>query len=122
MRLYLAYVLAIVALVVAIGALGFYSAESGKNPAVDGLGDSLWWALVTMTTVGYGDIVPTTTGGRVFGAFLMFTGIGALGVSTAAIAAYLIRFDRLDAVRIWAARPRRDLRAGTRLSVAGVQG
>lgn len=100
MRSYLTYVLGIVALVIVTGALGFYSVEGGRNPAVHTFGDSLWWTLVTMTTVGYGDIVPTTTAGRIFGVFLMFAGIGALGVSTAAIAAYFIRFDRLDAIRI----------------------
>jgi voltage-gated potassium channel Kch len=100
MRYYFGYVLAIVALVILTGAFGFYWIEAGRNPNVQSFGDGLWWALVTMTTVGYGDIVPTTTFGRTIGAFLMFAGIGTVGVSTAAIAAYLIRLDRLDALRI----------------------
>jgi voltage-gated potassium channel Kch len=101
---YLGYGLALVALVILTGALGFHSVEAGRNPAIHGLGDSLWWALVTTTTVGYGDIIPTTLAGKVFAGFLMFTGIGILGVWTAAIAAYLVKFDQLDAIRIRALR------------------
>jgi voltage-gated potassium channel Kch len=100
MRSYLAYVLGVVALVVVTAALGFYAAERGINPNVDSLGDAFWWSIVTVTTIGYGDIYPVTTLGRVVGAFLMFAGIGALGLFTAAIAAYLIKFDRLDALRV----------------------
>lgn len=100
MRSYLAYVLGVVALVVVTGALGFYAAERGLNPNVDSVGDAFWWSIVTVTTIGYGDIYPVTTLGRVVGAFLMFAGIGALGLFTAAIAAYLIKFDRLDALRV----------------------
>jgi voltage-gated potassium channel Kch len=97
---YLGYGFAVVALVILTGALGFHAVEVGRNPSINGLGDSLWWALVTATTIGYGDIVPATTAGRVFGGFVMFTGIGVLGIWTAAIAAYLIKFDQLDAIRI----------------------
>ncbi|MCB0987754.1 MAG: two pore domain potassium channel family protein [Microthrixaceae bacterium] len=49
-------------------------------------GDGLWWAVVTTTTVGYGDISPTTTGGRVLAAALMIAGIGMLGALTGEVA------------------------------------
>ncbi|MBK6855132.1 MAG: two pore domain potassium channel family protein [Microthrixaceae bacterium] len=49
-------------------------------------GDGLWWAVVTTTTVGYGDISPTTTGGRVLAAVLMIAGIGMLGALTGEVA------------------------------------
>jgi voltage-gated potassium channel Kch len=100
MRSYLAYVLGVIALVLLTSAVGFYAAEHGVNPNVDSFGDAVWWSIVTVTTIGYGDVSPTTTLGRVVGAFLMFAGIGALGLFTAAIAAYLIKFDRLDALRV----------------------
>ena len=49
-------------------------------------GDALWWSVVTMTTVGYGDISPQTTGGRIVGIVIMIMGIGMLGLLTASIA------------------------------------
>jgi voltage-gated potassium channel len=49
------------------------------------LGGGLWWAIQTVTTVGYGDAVPETTGGRLLAALVMLLGIGFLTVITAAI-------------------------------------
>ncbi|WP_338214914.1 ion transporter [Lacticaseibacillus salsurivasis] len=51
--------------------------------------NSLWWAVVTATTVGYGDISPHTTLGRVAAVILMFNGIGLIGTLTSSITAYL---------------------------------
>jgi voltage-gated potassium channel len=47
--------------------------------------------MTTVTTVGYGDIYPVTTGGRVIAIFLMLTGIGTLGLYTASIASYVLK-------------------------------
>lgn len=55
-----------------------------------GFADALWWSVVTMTTVGYGDISPTTTGGRIVGFAVMLLGIGFLGLFTATIASVFI--------------------------------
>lgn len=52
--------------------------------------DWLWWSIVTLTTVGYGDIAPTTFGGRVIGVVLMFFGIGVLGMFTATVASFFV--------------------------------
>lgn len=53
-------------------------------------GDALWWALTTMTTVGYGDRFPVTAEGRFMAAALMLSGIAVLGVLTASIAAWFV--------------------------------
>jgi voltage-gated potassium channel len=54
----------------------------------------LWWAAQTVTTVGYGDVVPTQTGGRLIAAFLMLSGIGFVTVVTAVITAAFLETIR----------------------------
>jgi voltage-gated potassium channel len=58
------------------------------------LGTSMWWAVQTVTTVGYGDVVPTQTGGRIIGAVAMLQGIATISVVTAAATASLIEQAR----------------------------
>ena len=48
--------------------------------------EALWWTIVTMTTVGYGDYVPTTISGRLLAVVLMFLGVGLFGVLTSFLA------------------------------------
>jgi len=55
--------------------------------------DGIWWAICTVTTVGYGDLYPTTTGGRVIAILLMIVGIGFVSVLTAAIASRFVKVD-----------------------------
>ncbi len=65
-----------------------YTAERSTNPEFANFGDSLWWGIVTLTTVGYGDIVPETTKGRVAGVFLMLTGVATLGILSGTLASF----------------------------------
>ncbi len=80
------------------GALAVLEVERGKPGAsIQTLGDAVWWAFTTMTTVGYGDMAPTTGLGRILAVGLMLSGIALLGVVTANIAAWFIaRFDKDD--------------------------
>jgi voltage-gated potassium channel len=57
---------------------------------VDSVGDSLWWGIVTLATVGYGDISPKTTAGRVVGVMVMLVGIAMFSVVTAKLAERLL--------------------------------
>lgn len=85
--------LAIVAfMVVFSGAVIVYIAEaSSPGSGIKSLGDALWWALATATTVGYGDVVPTTLVGRLAAAGLMVFGIGSLGIFISDMAARIAR-------------------------------
>jgi voltage-gated potassium channel len=83
----LGYVLAVTAALIALGGLVAWLAE----PGIGSLEDGLWWALVTATTVGYGDISPKTAPGRLVAAVLMVVGISAFGMLTGAIATYFLR-------------------------------
>jgi voltage-gated potassium channel len=56
----------------------------------------IWWAIATVTTVGYGDVVPHTVAGRVIASALMFVGIGFLSMLTAAIASTFVSRDRQE--------------------------
>ncbi|MBS4215233.1 potassium channel family protein [Neobacillus rhizophilus] len=56
------------------------------EPSFDSYGDALWWTVVTTTTVGYGDLYPETTVGRLIASVLMFVGIGLIGVVTGTVA------------------------------------
>jgi voltage-gated potassium channel len=60
------------------------------------LWDGVWWAVVTVTTVGYGDLYPTTVQGRLIGMVLMFAGIGFLSLLTAAIASRFVKQERSE--------------------------
>ena len=53
-------------------------------------GDALWWSVVTITTVGYGDTYPVTTAGRVTGVFVMFAGVGIIGALASIFASILV--------------------------------
>lgn len=57
------------------GVYVFYTHEQAVNPNVSTWFDALWWGMSTVTTVGYGDIVPMTIEGRITGIFLMLTGL-----------------------------------------------
>jgi voltage-gated potassium channel len=77
---------------VGAGGVAFSLFEAGGQPlkALKGLWDGIWWAFVTTTTLGYGDVVPKTLGGRVAAIVLMFSGVVFLSLITATIASVMV--------------------------------
>jgi voltage-gated potassium channel len=85
------------ALLAFCAALGVLNAERGHEGAnINSFGDSIWWAITTMTTVGYGDRYPVTGLGRAIAVMLMVGGIALLGVVTASLASWLIEAVEAD--------------------------
>ncbi|HEX3460905.1 MAG TPA: ion channel [Acidimicrobiales bacterium] len=89
--------------------LSFEQHAIGSN--IHSFSDALWWAMVTVTTVGYGDRYPVSAGGRGVAVVLMLVGIGLIGVLTATVASYFVeqqsdegmealteRLDRMEAM------------------------
>lgn len=82
-------------LLVPIGALAVLDAEQGAPGAsITGFDQALWWAVTTVTTVGYGDLYPVTGLGRVVAASLMVVGISLVGLVTATVASWFIAQGR----------------------------
>lgn len=79
--------LLVAASVVALGAWAVWITD----PLFESYGDAVWWAVVTSTTVGYGDLSPTTGTARGVAVVVMFVGIGTVGLLTASLANYFAR-------------------------------
>lgn len=79
------YMIYLVIVVILGGAVALSLAENIK------LSDALWWSVETVTTVGYGDIIPKTTLGRIIAAIVMMVGIGFISTFTSSVATYYIR-------------------------------
>ncbi|WP_373300214.1 potassium channel family protein [Lentilactobacillus fungorum] len=85
------YLLSISLVILIFSSLIFASFEH------DSLQNSLWWAITTATTVGYGDVTPKTDGGKIVAAILMLGGIGFLGLLTSTITDFFTNEDKQDA-------------------------
>lgn len=60
------------------------------DPAIGSFGDALWWAVATVTTVGYGDVLPESSAGRFVASVLMLTGLGLIPLITSVVVAILV--------------------------------
>ncbi len=78
-----------------LGAVGIYHFEHQAQPEVfRSIFDCLWWAVATLTTVGYGDIYPVTLGGRLFTFGILMVGLGLVAVPTGIVASALSAIRR----------------------------
>ncbi|PNQ75355.1 ion transporter [Hanstruepera neustonica] len=79
--------------------VGIYYFENEAQPEnFSSVFDSLWWAIVTLTTVGYGDVYPITVGGKVFTFFILLIGLGIVAIPTGIISSALTKsVDKKDA-------------------------
>ncbi len=93
-----AYVVGGASLLAFCSSLAVLDAERHSDQAnILTFGDAIWWSLTTMTTVGYGDHYPVTTGGRWIAAMLMIGGIALVGVVTGTFASWLVEAVRGNA-------------------------
>lgn len=82
-------VIAVATVLAAAGLVLFFEAQEADG-SIQTFSDALWWAITTITTVGYGDTYPVTPEGRAIAAALMIVGIALFGVLTAGVAAYFV--------------------------------
>jgi len=89
---YAAFITVLAAFVVLVLSSVFVLQFESKSPDANITtgGDALWWAVVTITTVGYGDFFPVTPGGRITGVFVMFMGVGIIGSLASILASVLV--------------------------------
>lgn len=82
------YALSIITIITLLGAIGMYFCEVNVNEGISKFEDALWWSIVTVTTVGYGDITVITRAGRIIAIMLMFTGVGFISMLTSTMSTY----------------------------------
>jgi voltage-gated potassium channel len=80
--------------VMVLTSIALYIAERGVNAAIESPFDAFWWGVSTLTTVGYGDVYPTTPEGRIAGVVLMLLGISLFSAITATITSYMLELRR----------------------------
>jgi len=83
-------ILAITLVVLLGGATSLYLLENKVNKTVNSMGDAIYWAVISMTTTGYGDITPSTPGGRVIAAIVVLSGLFLLSMVTATVASVFV--------------------------------
>ncbi|QDT00555.1 ion transporter [Adhaeretor mobilis] len=93
------------AIVLYLSAVGIYHFEHEAQPKIfTSVFHSLWWAVASLTTVGYGDIYPITTGGRIFTFFVLLIGLGVVSVPAGLVASALSRAREMEDDEITASK------------------
>jgi voltage-gated potassium channel len=90
-------IVAVIALLMVIfSSIAIFQVETDPNSNIKTAGDAIWWAYVTITTVGYGDKYPVTTEGRIIAAFLMTTGVGLFGTFAGYVSSWFLSNEKKD--------------------------
>lgn len=85
-----ALVTMVAVLMIIFGSISILQVENDPSSNIKTPEDAIWWAFVTITTVGYGDKFPVTSEGRIIAAFLMITGVGLFGTFTGFVASWFL--------------------------------
>ena len=83
-------------LLIIFSSIAILQVENAPNSNIKTAEDAIWWAYVTITTVGYGDKFPVTTEGRIIASFLMTAGVGLFGTFTAYIASLFVSDNKTE--------------------------
>ncbi|MGN1317889.1 MAG: potassium channel family protein [Lachnospirales bacterium] len=84
------YMLIVTFVIIILGSIGIHFAEDMEYK------DAIWWSFVTATTVGYGDISPSTDAGRIIACVLMLVGIGLIGSLTSTITSFFLNSEKAE--------------------------
>ncbi|WP_198587137.1 potassium channel family protein [Glycomyces xiaoerkulensis] len=85
------YITGVTMMILLVASLAILDSEQHADGSqITSFGDALWWSVVTASTVGYGDMVPQTTGGRIVASMLMFAAIGLVGLVSGSLASWFV--------------------------------
>ncbi|MEO0023802.1 MAG: hypothetical protein RL196_243 [Actinomycetota bacterium] len=94
------YIAIVLPMIVFAGSLGVFEAERfAPEATITTFGDAVWWTIVTVFTVGYGDLAPVTIEGRAIAVVMMLSGVALISVVTVNLAAYFLRNADLSKLR-----------------------
>ena len=84
----------LVGVMLTVGAAGTAAVRLLSPNSFQSLGDAAWWSATTVTTIGYGDVVPGTSGGRVIAVFVMFASVATVSFATAVLTASFVGYQQ----------------------------
>lgn len=90
------YATIVLFLILIFGSYIFYIVEKGVNPTVTSYDSAIWYSIVSMTTTGYGDVVPVTSIGHIIGIIIILTGMSYMSLVTATLAYSFIDLFRKE--------------------------